>query len=135
MNKKKLITKSLNDEKRLATFVVLEPQEDDGMTTDLHGDYYDEETILDACLEFSKNIHLRKGKLLHMVETEGYSFVESYIAPAEMSIGDVTIKKGTWLQTIQVAFEDKFDWIWEGIIDGTFNGLSVECMGTTEDIE
>lgn len=130
-NKNKLITKSLNEEKRLATFVVLEPQEDDGMTTDLHGDYYDEETILDACIQFNKNIHLRKGKLLHMVETQGYSFVESYIAPVNMSIGGVTIKKGTWLQTIYV----EADWIWEGIKDGTFNGLSVECMGTTEDIE
>ena len=53
-NKNKLITKSLNESKRLATFVVLEPQEDDGMTTDLHGDYYDEETILDACIQFMK---------------------------------------------------------------------------------
>lgn len=129
--KKSLITKSLNDEKRLATFVVLEPQDDDGMTTDLHGDYYNEETILGACLEFNKSIHLRKGKLLHMVETEGYSFVESYVTPAEMQIGDVTIKKGTWLATVHVSA----DWIWEGIKDGTFNGLSVECMGTTEDIE
>ena len=33
--KKSLITKALDNEKRLATFVVLEPQEDDGTTTDL----------------------------------------------------------------------------------------------------
>lgn len=133
-NKKKLITKSLNDEKRLATFVVLEPQDDDGMTTDLHGDYYDEETILDACLGFNKNIHLRKGKLLHMVETEGYSFVESYVTLADMEVNGQVIKKGTWLQTIQVNPDEKFNWIWEGIKNGTFNGLSVECMGTTEDV-
>lgn len=133
--KKSLITKSLNEEKRLATFVVLEPQPEDGTTTDLHGDYYNEETILKACLDFNKNIHLRKGKLLHMVETQGYSFVESYCTPAEMSIGDIIIKKGTWLQTIQVNPDEKFNWIWDGIKNGTFNGLSVECMGVTEDIE
>lgn len=133
MEKNKLITKSLNEEKRLATFVVLEPQEDDGMTTDLHGDYYDAETILNACLDFNRNIHLRKGKLLHMVDTEGYTFVESYVTFAEIKVNDQVIKKGTWLQTIRVS--ENAGWIWEGIKDGTFNGLSVECMGTTEDIE
>ncbi len=40
------VVKSVNTEKRLATFVVLEPQDDDGMTTDLHGDYYDEDTVV-----------------------------------------------------------------------------------------
>ena len=34
------VAKSLNEEKRRATFVVLEPQDDDGTTTDLHGDWY-----------------------------------------------------------------------------------------------
>lgn len=128
--KKSLITKSLNDEKRLATFVVLEPQNDDGMTTDLHGDYYNEETILDACIQFNKSLNLRKGKLLHMVETEGYSFVESYVTLADMEVNGQVIKKGTWIQTIYA----EADWIWEGIKDGTFNGLSVECMGTVEEI-
>lgn len=128
--KKSLITKSLNDEKRLATFVVLEPQSDDGMTTDLHGDYYDEETILDACIQFNKSLNLRKGKLLHMVETEGYSFIESYVTLADMEVNGQVIKKGTWIQTIFA----EADWIWEGIKDGTFNGLSVECMGTVEEI-
>lgn len=128
--KKSLITKALNDEKRLATFVVLEPQSDDGMTTDLHGDYYDEETILDACIQFNKSLNLRKGKLLHMVETEGYSFVESYVTLADMEVNGQVIKKGTWIQTIFA----EADWIWEGIKDGTFNGLSVECMGTVEEI-
>lgn len=128
--KKSLITKALNDEKRLATFVVLEPQSNDGMTTDLHGDYYDEETILDACIQFNKSLNLRKGKLLHMVETEGYSFVESYVTLADMEVNGQVIKKGTWIQTIYA----EADWIWEGIKDGTFNGLSVECMGTVEEI-
>lgn len=126
--KKSLITKALDNEKRLATFVVLEPQEDDGTTTDLHGDYYDEETILDACIQFNKSLNQRKGKLLHMIETEGYSFVESYVTLADMEVNGQVIKKGTWIQTIYA----EADWIWEGIKDGTFNGLSVECMGDVE---
>lgn len=132
--KKSLITKSLDNEKRLATFVVLEPQEDDGTTTDLHGDYYDEETILEACIQFNKSLNQRKGKLLHMVETEGYSFVFSYVTEADMNIDGQIIKKGSWLQTIKVSEDPKFNWIWDGIKDGTFDGLSVECLGTIEEI-
>lgn len=128
--KKSLITKSLDEEKRLASFIVLEPQEDDGLTSDLHGDYYDEETILDACIQFNKSLNLRKGKLLHMVDTEGYSFIESYVTLAEMEVNGQVIKKGTWIVTIFASS----DWIWEGIKDGTFDGLSVECLGTVEEI-
>ena len=131
VSKSSVIQKSLNQEKRLATFIVLEPQDEDLSTTDLHEDWYDEETILDACIEFNKSLNLRKGSLMHMVETEGYSFIESYVTPAEMQIGDQVIKKGTWLQTIQVSS----DWIWQGIKEGKFNGLSVECTGIVEDIE
>jgi hypothetical protein len=131
-NKSSVIQKSLNEEKHLATFVVLEPQYEDWNTSDLHNDWYDEETILDACIDFNKNLHLRKGRLLHMVDTEAYSFVESYVTPADMQIGDTFIKKGTWLQTIKVS--DNALWLWEGIKSGKFNGLSVECLGIVEDI-
>lgn len=128
--KKALITKSLDNERRLATFVVLEPQ-DISDTTDLHSDYYDAETILDACVEFNKCLNTRKGSLYHMVETEGYSFIESYILPADIELDGQIIKKGTWLQTIYA----EADWIWDGIKNGTFNGLSVECTGIVEDID
>lgn len=135
VSKSSVIQKSLNQEKRLATFIVLEPQDSDLSTTDLHEDWYDEETILDACIEFNKSLNLRKGSLMHMVETEGYFFIESYIVPVDVTIGEQFIKKGTWLQTIMVKDEPQYDWIWEGIKKGRFNGLSVECTGIVEDIE
>ena len=128
--KKALINKSLDNERRLATFVVLEPQ-DISNVTDLHLDYYDEDTILDACIQFNKSLNNRKGSLYHMVETQGYSFVESYVLPADIELDGRVIKKGTWLQTIYA----EADWIWEGIKNGTFNGLSVECTGIVEDID
>ena len=128
--KKALINKSLDNERRLATFVVLEPQ-DISDVTDLHLDYYDEDTILDACIQFNKSLNNRKGSLYHMVETQGYSFVESYVLPADIELDGRVIKKGTWLQTIYA----EADWIWDGIKNGTFNGLSVECTGIVEDID
>lgn len=128
--KSKLIQKSLNEEKRLATFIVLEPQDTDGTTTDLHSDWYDADTILDACIEFNKTMHLRKGNLYHATETDGYIFLESYILPASMELGDRIIKAGSWLMTLSFSSL----WQWEAVKNGTFNGVSVQCDGVIEDI-
>lgn len=122
------VIKSLNEEKRLATFVVLEPQEDDGLTTDLHGDTYSADAVEQACHDF--NIQCRKANLLHMLDTTSYEFVESYILPVEAEINNKVIKAGTWLAVIKA----KEDWIWEGIKDGTFNGLSIQCKAKWEDM-
>ena len=119
------VAKSLDVEKRRATFVVLEPQNDDGTTTDLHGDWYSEEDVAEGCYSFNK--HCRKANLLHLIDTNGFQFIESYILPGETTIGDTKVKKGTWVATIEVEDKREHDWIWEGIKDGTFNGLSVQC--------
>lgn len=127
------IIKAVNDEKRLATFVVLEPQDDDGTTSDLHLDWYDADEIEKGCHSFNRN-HSR-ANILHMVHTDGFEFVESYITKAEMIIEGRFIKKGTWLATIHVSEEPEHEWIWQGIKDGTFNGLSIQCMAEAQDIE
>jgi len=121
-----LISKSLNTEKRLATFLVLEPQDPNGTTSDLHGDWYDEDMVEESCYNFNRFCK-SKANVLHVVSTDGYEFVESYITKSDSYIGDVFIKKGTWLATIFV--KQGYDWIWEGILDGTFDGLSVQCTG------
>jgi len=125
-----LISKSTDAEKRLATFLVLEPQDEDFMTSDLHADWYDAETILDACIEFNKSMHLRKGNLYHATDTDGYTFLESYVLPADMELGDRIIKAGSWLMTLMF----NSDWQWEAVKNGTFNGVSVQCDGVIEDI-
>ena len=124
-----LLRKSLDNEKRLAMFIVLEPQEDDGLTTDLHGDTYTAEEVEKACHSF--NLFCRKANLLHEFETDSYSFVESYVLPVEAEIEGTLIKKGTWIAVVKA--ED--DFIWDGIKDGTFNGLSIQCSAEYEMIE
>lgn len=124
-----LLRKSLDNEKRLAMFIVLEPQEDDGLTTDLHGDTYTAEEVEKACHSF--NLFCRKANLLHEFETDSYSFVESYVLPVEAEIEGTMIKKGTWIAVVKA--ED--DFIWDGIKDGTFNGLSIQCSAEYEMIE
>lgn len=127
-NNRVQVIKSLNEEKRLATFVVLEPQENDGLTTDLHGDTYTADAVEQACHDF--NTQCRKANLLHMLDTDSYEFVESYILPVEAEINGKVIKAGSWLAVVKA----KEDWIWQGIKDGTFNGLSIQCNAVYEDI-
>ena len=127
------IVKSLNEEKRLATFLVLEPQDDDFTTTDLHGDWYDADTVEDACHSFNR--FCRKANLFHLVDTTSFEFVESYITEAEITVGEEVIKKGSWLAKIYVTKSESGDLVWESIKSGEFNGLSVQCEGFVSDIE
>jgi len=128
-----LIKKSLNEEKRLATFLVLEPQDEDYTTSDLHGDWYDLDTVEDACHSFNR--FCRKANLFHLVDTTAFEFVESYITESDMLVGEEPIKKGSWLAKIYVNKSDVGDLVWESIKSGEFNGLSVQCEGFVSDIE
>ena len=128
-----LIKKSLNEEKRLATFLVLEPQDEDYTTSDLHGDWYDLDTVEDAWHSFNR--FCRKANLFHLVDTTAFEFVESYITEADMVLGEEPIKKGSWLAKIYVNKSDAGDLIWKSIKSGEFNGLSVQCEGFVSDIE
>lgn len=127
------IAKSLNEEKRLATFLVLEPQDEDLTTSDLHGDWYDADTVEDACHSFNR--FCRKANLFHLVDTTAFEFVESYITETEMNLGETFIKKGSWLGKIHVNDSESGNLVWESIKSGEFNGLSVQCEGFVSDIE
>ena len=127
------IVKSLNEEKRLATFLVLEPQDNDLTTTDLHGDWYNAHTVEDACHSFNR--FCRKANLFHLVDTTSFEFVESYITEAEITVGEEVIKKGSWLAKIYVNKSESGNLVWESIKSGEFNGLSVQCEGFVSDIE
>lgn len=123
------VIKSKNEALKQATFLVLEPQDEDMTTSDLHGDWYSEEDVFKACRSFNETE--QKANLLHLIETEGFRFIESYVTLGDTTMGDSIIKKGSWVATIQCDA----DYIWEGIVDGTFNGLSVQCYAITEEIE
>jgi uncharacterized protein (UPF0335 family) len=127
------VLKAVDTMQRLATFVVLEPQDDSGYTSDLHGDYYSAETVAKACRSF--NEQCKKANLFHAVETTAFTFTESYITPADMVINDTLIKKGTWLATIHVVDEPEYEGIWQGILSGEYNGLSIQAMGTVEHLK
>ena len=119
------VTKALDEEERMALFVVLEPE-----VEDLHGDIYSEKEVEKACIQY--NQHCRKANLYHRVMTEDFSIVQSFVTPVSFTTDTgVQITKGTWLAWCKFDNEE----LWEEVKKGTFNGLSVGCRATTEELE
>jgi|SRR5690606_17656152 len=118
------IAKSINEEKRLFTAVVLRPD-----IPDAHGDIYDSDTVEKACHSFVQ--YCQKGNMQHLVDTDDIVFVENYIAPHDFQLGEGMIHKGDWVATAKINHEE----IWKMCKDGTFTGFSVGCLATTESID
>lgn len=124
MTDKSKLIKSTDNELKQATFIVMVPDE-----VDLHGDVTTEEEIRKACFNFNK--YCRQANLFHVMKTNTFEFLESYIAPVDFEINGIAVKKGTWLATIQ-ALDDK---LWELIQSGDINGLSIGALALVEELE
>lgn len=114
-------------ENHYVTGVVYEP-----MAEDSHGNFMTEAEITKAAYWFAKNGN--KVDLQHSFEPlDGASVVESWIAKADFDIDGETIKKGTWLMTVEVADES----VWECIEKGEITGFSMGGLGnySEEDVE
>jgi hypothetical protein len=118
------VAKSVNEELKQATFLVLSPEE-----TDLHGDIYSEDEVRKACHNF--NQHSMAANLLHLVDTDTFSIVESYVSPVNMVLNDKVIKAGSWLCTIQVHSDE----VWSDIKSGNLTGVSISGIAKTEYLE
>lgn len=115
------VTKSVNEELKQGTFLVLSPDE-----VDLHGDIYSSDEIRKACHNF--NQFCMKANLLHLIETDTFSIIESYISQVDMVLGTQLIKAGSWLAVLQFHDDD----IWEDVKSGDFTGVSVGCTAQIE---
>lgn len=124
MTTKTLVNKSVNEELKQATFIVLVPNE-----VDLQGDTYDEDEVRKACHSFNK--FSRQPNLFHVTKTTTFEFAESYLAPVDFTIDDFEVKKGTWLATIQVNSDE----LWELIKSGDVSGLSISAMASGINLE
>jgi hypothetical protein len=97
--------------------------------TDLHGDFTSEEEVRKAKESFNKS--LQNCYLFHSVPTTTFSVIESYLAPTDLVLNGHFVQKGTWLMTLQVHD----DALWEQIVDGRINGISIGAMAIVEAIE
>lgn len=136
------VRKSVDKEQRRALFIVLEPQEDDGTTADLHGDWYDEESVINACRSF--NVHCRKANLLHKVDvsTDKVVIEQSYCTPVAFDMEDVEgdivhIKKNTWLMEQHYPKPDdpEDDDVWPLVESGDYCGVSINCSAEGYEIK
>lgn len=124
------VVKSVDEDKKQATFLVLKAMSDE-TDPDLHGDVYYEEDVSKAC--HSYNTECMQANLGHlmMVEKGTALVLESYLAPVDFQLGDTYITKGSWLQVWQFANDD----LWGEVKKGYWNGLSIQCTAEYEVIE
>jgi hypothetical protein len=117
------IRKSKDEELKQVMYVAMSPDE-----VDLHGDITAEDEVRKACHNF--NTFCRKANLFHVVETDTFSIVESYIAPVDFVLEDTLVKKGTWLVNLQIQNDE----VWELVKSGDINGVSIGAFANVQEI-
>lgn len=101
------------------TGVVYEP-----CVEDAHGNYMTEDEITKAAYWFAKNGN--QVDLQHSYETlNGAKVVESWIAKADFEIDGETVRKGTWLMTVEIEDEG----VWKAVEKGEITGFSMGGIG------
>jgi len=110
-----LIDKAAKDkDEHIVSGVVYEPDE-----VDSQGEFASAETIRKAAYQFMQDV--QKLKVNHKGKEANIKILESYVAPQDLTIANVKVKKGTWVLTARVL-DDK---IWKAIKDGTLSGFSM----------
>ncbi|GLY12222.1 XkdF-like putative serine protease domain-containing protein [Pseudobacillus badius] len=117
----KLFINKEEEEQQLVYGLVYEPDVEDS-----HGDFMTAEEIEKAAHGFMKDA--RNIDKQHDFNAGVGEVVESYIAPADFTIGEQTITKGSWVLVTKASDE-----IWEEIKKGAITGYSM--AGTAETIE
>lgn len=111
-----------DEDLRIVYGVVLEPD-----TEDLQGDILDAETI-----EKAAHAYLKESRVVgdsHMVQAAA-DVVESYVAPADIQLGEQTVKKGSWVVGVKVHDDE----MWSAVKKGEFSGFSIGGFATREEV-
>lgn len=103
------------EDRRFVLGIVLEPE-----TRDSQGDIYSAEEIEKAAHGFMAEY--RNVGLMHRKLVNGkVSIVESYLAPADFSVGKQKVKKGAWVMGTIVTDDD----LWKSVKAGELTGYSI----------
>jgi hypothetical protein len=130
--KKHFVIKAKHGEYERYVFgLVLEPNDGDGgnpFAPDLQKDTYSAEEIWTAWWNYS--VDSRKQGLLHQkaVSTNGMVLLDNYVMPADMTVNGQHFRKGSWVMGAHV----KDDELWKGVLDGTYNGWSIQGSAIRE---
>jgi site-specific DNA-adenine methylase len=102
------------EEERFVYGIVLEPE-----TVDAQKDIYSADEVRTAAHKFMaefQNIGIQHTELAKQVR-----ILESFLAPADFSVGERVIKAGTWLLAVRVLS----DALWKDVKAGDFTGFSI----------
>lgn len=103
-----------NDE-RYVLGIVLEPE-----VIDAQGDIYSADEIRNAAHRFMEEFG--GLGLMHNMRVNGQvKVLECYLAPTDFTIGDTTVRKGTWLLGVRVLSDE----LWELVTQGVLTGFSI----------
>lgn len=107
-----------DDDQRLATGIVLEPE-----VVDAQGDIIAATVIRQAAHNFLAlyNKKTQLGLQHDLMKPDGVELVESWIAPVDMVMNNRMIKAGTWMMTVRV----NNDALWNRIKTGQLGGFSI----------
>lgn len=117
------VTKAVNEELMQVTYVAMKPG------VDLHGDLVELEDIRLAAESFNKSA--KRANLFHLVMTDKFEILESYLMPCDAELSGNFVQKGEWLVTLQIKDND----LWEMIKSEDINGVSIGAMAICEQIE
>jgi hypothetical protein len=112
----KRVTKVLKTaEERYVLGIVLVPE-----TVDSQGDIYSHEEVRKAAHEYMETAG-NLGKQHTEIVTGKLKILETYLAPADFTMDEESVTKGTWLMGIRVVD----DGLWDDVKKGAFSGFSI----------
>lgn len=103
------------EDERFVLGIVLEPD-----VIDSQGDTYSADEIRRAAHLFMEEFG-GLGVMHRMSVDDDVKILESYLAPTDFQIGDVTVRQGTWLLAVRVLG----DVLWDQIKAGELTGFSI----------
>jgi len=110
---------------RLVTGVVADPE-----NVDAYGNTISEEEIRTAMLRFMEVFqntgvnHIKDSAENPVLFNDVIRIVECWQTRNEDYINGVRVPKGAWVMTVRVLDDD----IWQGILNGTYTGFSLEAF-------
>jgi hypothetical protein len=121
-------------EERYILGIVLEPTllADGTMHPDTQGDVYTEQTVRDAAHRWlSAYGHIDLAHNWRPLREGQVQVLESYLAPAEFTLGDQTVRKGTWLLALRILD----DALWAAVKAGQLGAYSIGGTGVSTPLE
>jgi DNA adenine methylase len=103
------------EDERFVLGIVLEPE-----TVDAQGDIYSAEEIRQAAHRFMEEFG-GLGLMHRLAVNDQVKVLESYLAPIDFDLGEVKVKKGTWLLGVRVLSDE----LWGAVKDGGLTGFSI----------